>query len=65
MEGNPSPDISFEEQTLYYIGRLWIPDNLLLKKQQLEVQHYSKVAGNIRQDKTIELVRRNFFCQKL
>ena len=57
MEGNPSPDISFEDEALYYKGRLWIPDDLQLKKQILEVEHNSKVAGHMGQDKTIKLVR--------
>ena len=57
MEGNPSPDILFEDEALYYKGRLWIPDNLQLKKQILEEEHDSKVAGHMGQDKTIELVR--------
>jgi hypothetical protein len=57
MEGNPSPDISFEGEALYYKGRLWIPDNLQLKKQIFEVEHNSKVAGHMGQDKTIALVR--------
>jgi hypothetical protein len=57
MEGNPSPDISFENEALYYKGRLWIPDDLQLKKDILEAEHDSKVAGHMGQDKTIELVR--------
>jgi hypothetical protein len=65
MEGNPSPDISFEDKTHYYKGRLWIPDNLQLKKQILEAEHDLKVAGHLGQDKTIELVRRHFFCPEM
>jgi hypothetical protein len=57
MEGNPSPDISFEDEALYCTGRLWIPDDLPLKKQILEAEHNSKVVGNMGQNKTIELVQ--------
>jgi hypothetical protein len=60
MEGNPSPDISFEDEALYYTGRLWIPDNLQLREQILEAEYDSKVGGHMRHDETIEQVRRNF-----
>ena len=65
MEGNPSPDISFEDEALYYKGRLWIPDDLQLRKQILEVEHDSKVAGHMGQDKTIEFIRQNFFWPEM
>jgi hypothetical protein len=60
MDGNPSPDISFEDEALYYQCSLWIQDDLQLKKQILAAEHDSKVAGHMGQDTTIELVRRNF-----
>jgi hypothetical protein len=31
IKGNPRIDISFEDEALYYKGRLWIPDDLQLK----------------------------------
>jgi hypothetical protein len=65
MEGNPSPDISFENEAFYYKGRVWILDDLELKKDILEAEHDSKVAGHMGQDKTIELVRRNFFWSEM
>jgi hypothetical protein len=40
---------------------LWIPDDLQLRKQIMEVQQDLKAAGLMGQDKTIKLVRRNFF----
>jgi hypothetical protein len=61
MEGNPSRNISFEDEALYYAGRMWILNDLLLRKQILETEHDSKVVGYRGQDKTIELVRQNFF----
>ena len=36
-----------------------------MKKQILEVEHDSKVAGHIGQDKTIELVRQNIFWPEI
>jgi hypothetical protein len=65
MECNLSPDISFKDEALYYKGRLVIADDLQLKKQILEVEYNLKVAGHIGQDKTIELVRRNFFWPEM
>jgi hypothetical protein len=65
MEGNPSPDISFEDEALYYKGRLWIPDDSQLKKQTLDAEYDSMVAGHMGLDKTNELVRRNFFYPEM
>jgi hypothetical protein len=57
MDGNSSPDIIFESEALYYTGRLWIPNDLQLKKDILETEHDSIVAGHMGWDKTIELFR--------
>jgi hypothetical protein len=57
IKGNPSPNISLEDETLHYKGRLGIPDNMQLQKQILEAEHNWMVAGHMGQDKTIELVR--------
>jgi len=65
MERNSSPDISSEDETLSYKGRLWIPVNLQLNNQILEVQHNRKVTGHMGQDQTIELVRRNNFALEM
>jgi hypothetical protein len=65
MEGKPSQDISFEDEACYYKGRLWIPDDLQLPKQILYAVHDSQVSAHIGQDKTIELIRRNFFLPEM
>ena len=65
MERNSSPDISFENNVFYYKGTLWILDNLQVKKDILEAEYDSKVAGHMWQDKTIILVRQNVFSLKL
>jgi hypothetical protein len=44
---------------------MWIPDDLQFKKHISEADHDTKVAGHMGQDKTIELVRRNFFWPEL
>jgi hypothetical protein len=63
MEGNPSPDIYYEDEALYYQGRLCIPNNLQLKKQILEAEHNSKVAGHMERNNTIELVNETFLAR--
>jgi hypothetical protein len=57
MEGTPSPDISFEDDALYFKGRVWILDNSQLKNQILDAEHDLTVVGNMGQNKIIELVR--------
>jgi hypothetical protein len=65
MEGNPSSDISFEDKAHNYKHSLCIPEQLQRLKQILESAHDSKVAGHMGQDKSIELVRRNFFWPEM
>jgi len=48
---------------LYRKGRLWVPEGLF--DQVLRSEHDTKVAGHMGQDKTIELVRRNFWWPKM
>jgi len=59
----PAPkDRKVREQTvelrnglLYQRNLLWVPEGII--QQVLESEHNSKVAGNMGQDKTIELIR--------
>jgi hypothetical protein len=55
----------FEIEALDYRRRLCIPDDLQLKRDILEAEHDSTVAGHMGQDKTIELVGRNFFWPEM
>ena len=50
---------------LYYKDRLFIPANVDLLTKIAKGCHDSKVAGQIGQEKTIELVTRNFYWEKL
>lgn len=60
--GNPSrPDAEQVDGVLYVQGRLAIPDSLDLRVQIMESEHDSKVAGHMGMDKTLELIKRNFF----
>ena len=63
-EGHPSPNITIEEGLLFYKDRLWVP-TAELRKMVIEADHDSKVAGHFGQDKTLELIRRNFFWPKM
>jgi len=51
------------DRLLYREGMLWVPEGLI--DQILQSEHNTKVAGHMGQDKTIELVRRNFWWPKI
>ena len=53
-----------EDGLLYRQGMLWIPEGRTVQAI-LESEHDTKVAGHMGQDKTIELVRRNFWWPKM
>ena len=50
---------------IYYMNRLFIPLNEDLLTEIAKGCHDSKVAGHFGQEKTIELVTRNFYWEKL
>jgi len=43
----------------------WIPNDRNLIRQIMESEHDTKVAGPMGQDKTIELIRHNFWWPQL
>jgi len=57
--------LEIKDRLLYHKRRLWIPENKTLIKTILESEHDSKVAGQIGQDKNIELIRQNFWWPKM
>jgi hypothetical protein len=59
--GDPSANVTMVGGALYFKNRLWIPEEPSLKRQILESEHDSKVAGHMGMDKTLELVQRNFY----
>jgi len=69
MAGEPAPkdqkdkEIRIKGGLVYRKNLLWIPNGLI--QQIMEVEHDTKVAGRMGQDKTIELVRRNFLWPKM
>jgi len=56
-------ELSCEDNLLYRRNLLWIPKGLLQKI--MESEHNTKVGGHMGQDKTIELIRRNFWWPKM
>jgi len=56
-------DTKKEDGVLYRKDLLWVPQGLI--QWVLESKHDTKVAGHMGQDKTIELIRRNFWWPKI
>ena len=54
-----SEHLTIEDGILYYKLRLYVPKGLI--QEVLESERDSRVAGHFGQDKTIELIRRNFW----
>jgi len=56
-------ELSCEKDILYRRNLLWVPEGLV--QRIMESEHDTKVAGHMGQDKTIELIRRNFWWPKM
>jgi len=56
-------ELSWENNLLYQRDLLWVPKGLL--QWVMESEHDTKVNGHMGQDKTIELIRRNFWWPKM
>jgi transposase InsO family protein len=57
--------LELKDGCVYRKGMLWIPNDKTLVCQILESEHDTKIAGHMGQDKTIELIRRNFWWPKM
>jgi len=57
--------LELREGMVYRKGLLWVPNDKDLIQRILESEHDTKVAGHMGQDKTIELIRRNFWWAKM
>jgi hypothetical protein len=55
--------LQLDDGLLYRKGLLWVLENA--QKVILHTEHDSQVAGCFRQDKMIELIRRNFWWPKM
>jgi hypothetical protein len=60
-DGNPSIHIEYLPSAFYYKGRLLILGKDDLRKMICGVEHDSKVVSHKGQDKTIKILKRNFF----
>ena len=56
-------ELSYENDLLFQWNLLWIPKGLV--QRVMESEHDTKVAGHMGQDKTIELIRRNFWWPEM
>jgi len=64
--GKKMPDECIEKEwLLYYKNRLYIPENKALQTEIAQGCHDSLVAGHFRQEKTIEIVTRDFYWKGL
>jgi len=55
--------MEIQDELLYRKNRLWVLEELV--QEILESEHDTKVAGHMGQDKTIELIKRNFWWPKM
>jgi hypothetical protein len=60
-DSNPSTNIEYLYRARYYRGWLWILAKDNLHRMICEVEHDSKVAGYMGQDKMMEIIKRNVF----
>ena len=56
-------ELEWKGGLLYRKNKLWIPEEAV--QQLMESEHDTKVAGHMGQDKTIELIRRNFWWPRM
>ena len=56
-------ELSYENHLPYQRNLLWIPKALV--QTVMESEHNTKVIGHMGKDKTIELIRRNFWWPKM
>jgi len=63
LEGKADSDGTLEDDVRWYKGRQWVPDSMDFRMMILQQECDSNVAGHMGQEKTIELVWRNFFWQ--
>jgi len=62
-EGKENDGIELQDHLLYRKKKLWVPGKCI--PWVMESEHDTKVAGHMGQDKTIKLIRRNFWWPKM
>jgi len=63
MDQKARNELEIRDELLYRKSMLWVPGKLV--QGILKSEHETKVAGHMGQDKTIELIRRNFWWPKM
>ena len=63
LKDRSAKEVSCENDLLYRWNWLWVPKGLV--QRIMESEHDTKVAGHMGQDKTIELIQRNFWWPKM
>ena len=61
LDGKLTADVTYRDGMLYRKGKIWVPNDPSLRKQIMESEHDSRVAGHMGMDKTSELIDRNFY----
>lgn len=54
-------DFTLDHGAVLYRNRLWIPEGDTLREEILHDEHDSQLAGHMGQDKTTELIKRNYY----
>jgi len=62
---NEKGDYMLEDGLVCFKRRIWIPDDNALKVQVAMECHDSKVAGHFGRDKTLELMKRNYYWPRM
>ena len=63
MDEKARSGLEIRDELFYRKSMLWVPEELVQKI--LESEHDTKVAGHMGQDKTIKLIRQNFWWPKM
>jgi hypothetical protein len=61
VNGESIANVTFDHGMLFRKGKVWVPNDINLKKKILDAEHDSEVAGHMGMDKTGELIKRNFY----
>ena len=56
LEGKFTADVTYKDGMLYRKGKIWVPNVPSLRKQIMESEHDSWVAGHMGMDKTSKLI---------
>src|SRR5882672_1292163 len=61
VNGETIANVTFDHGMLFRKGKVWVPNDIGLKKKILDTEHDSEVAGHMGMDKTGELIKHNCY----